>query len=355
MTLDRKSIMLVTLADKSQRGATVHLPGAAGRGEEDSKEDDPSPNAVEGGETTTTAVAGRNFIESWPLDLSAFLAGETFVSVHAGGGCSGHETENSASSPEVDEYQETLPPSSANAARRPDGISDNSSVRPNAPAAPEGIRFIKLSVSLPRSGAATAVGDQDPNAAQEGGTAAKTGSLDGGTTTTAAGDGVECRRKKLLSAEAMERLNPLAITVSSAASLPGVRIEAESLQYHVKPTHFRLLDLHCKPVYVVCRPFPNDPLGGSLHPRILWTAGLAQRDGVRFEHTSAYLLGPMDRHRLEDWVENSTLSLEIHDRLVMESRAVAWVACVGGLSVRHVSERQLYMVQQQALRPFSES
>lgn len=329
MTLDRKSIMLVTLADKSQRAATVQ-PAGAGAGGGDGEEND--PNGVDSSETNTTALAGRNFIESWPLDISAFLAGETCVSVHTGGGGNGHEVEVSASTREVSKPQESLPPSSARTARRPDGLSNTSSIRPDAPPAPEGIRFIKLSVTLPRTGASTAATDQDPNSAAEGGTPAKVGSVDGGTTATAAGEGIDCRRKKLLSAEAIERLNPLSITISSAASLPGVRIEAESLQDHVKPTHFRLLDLHCKSVYVMCRPFPNDPLGGSLHPRIMWTAGSAQRDRVRFEHTSAYLLGPMDRHRLEDWVENSMLSVEIHDRLVVRRCVLARVACMSGLA-----------------------
>ena len=338
MTLDRKSNMLVTLADKSQREATVQ-PVGAGRGGGDGKENDPSAKTAEGDETNTTALAGRNFIESWPLDLSAFLAGETSVSVHAGGGGIEHETEDSAPSPEVPESRERLPPPSARTARRTDGFSHTSSIKPDAPPAPEGIRYIKLSVSLPKTGAATAVADQDPNSAPEGGTV---GSVDGGTTITATDEGIDCcPKKKLLSAEAMDRLNPVSIAISSAASLPGVRIEAESLQYHVQPTHFRLLDLHCKPVYVVCRPFPNDPLGGSLHPRILWTAGLAQQDQVRFEHTSAYLLGPMDRHRLEDWVENSTLSVEVHDRLVLKACAFE-----GGWhewsSIRHVAAGGLW-------------
>lgn len=329
MTLDRKSSMLVTLADKSQRAPTAQ-PVAAGLGGADGKENDPWANAAGGDETTTTALAGRNFIESWPLDLSAFLAGETCVSVHAGGVSGRHdEAEDSASMPELSKTQGSLPPSSARTARRPDGLSDSSDLRPDAPRAPEGINFIKLSVTLPRIGATITVSGQDPDSTLEGGTAAKAGPVDG-IPTTVAGDGTDCRRKKLLSAEAMERLNPLSITISSAASLPGVRIKAESLQYHVQPDHFRLLDRHCKPVYVVCRPLPDDPLGDSLHPRILWTAGMAQGDRVRFKHTSAYLLGPMDRHRLEDWVENSMLSVEIHDRFVSEGVCLhRWPAWVG--------------------------
>lgn len=305
--------MLVTLADKSRRASTVQPAGRAGGGEGGDKENDPSTKAVESNETTATALAGRNFIESWPLDLSAFLAGETSVSVHATGGSNGHESEDSASTREGSKSQEKAPPSSAHTAPRSDGFANTSSIRADAPPAPEGVRFIKLSVTLPRTGAATAVADQDSNSVLEGGTPARVGSVDGGIIAPA-GEGVDCRRNKLLSAEAMERLNPLSISVSSVVSLPGVRIEAESLQGHVKPTHFRLLDLHCKPVYVMCHPFQNGSLGDALHPRILWTAGSAHRDRVQIEHTSAYLLGPMDRHRLEDWVENSMLSVEIHDR-----------------------------------------
>ena len=295
LTLDRKSTVLVTLADKSHSAATVQPPGGGEGGGGGGSENDPS-NGAENGETAQ--LPGRNFIESWPLDLSAFLGGETSVSVCLGDSSgSGRATEDLASTRDVSVSRESLPPTSAGNQREDQSCNKS---RSDAPSAPQGIRFLKLSVSLP-----TAVEDQDPASAPEGG---------GGTTAVAAGDGTRRGRTKLLSAEAMERLNPLSIKVSSAASLPGVRIEAESLQDHVKPTNFRLLDLHCKPVYVVCRPFPSGPSGESLHPRILWTAGSAQGELARFEHTASFLLGPMDRHRLEDWVENSTLSVEVHDR-----------------------------------------
>ncbi len=301
MTLDRKSTILVTLADKSKRAATVQPPGGGGGGEDEGNKNDPS-NAGENGEAAQ--LSGRNFIESWPLDLSAFLGGETSISMHVGGSSGGCATEDLASTRDVAASRESLPPSSAGNQQEDQPYNSRS----DAPPAPEGIRFLKLSVCLPGTKAATTVEDQDPTPASEGG---------GTAATSAGGEGTTgCGRKKLLSTEAMERLNPLSIKISSAMSLPGVRIEAESLQGHVKPTSFRLLDLHCKPVYAVCRPFPDDPSGESLHPRILWTAGWAQRDLVRFEHTASFLLGPMDRHRLEDWVENSTLSVEVHDRYV---------------------------------------
>lgn len=311
MNLDRKSIMSVTLADKSLRAATAQPPGQGGEGQGTSNDKDPG-NAAESGENAGT-LAGRNFIESWPLDLSAFLGGETSVSVYVGSDSVECETTDPTSTPDVSSSREGSQPPSARKARPPEGISNNST-RPDAPVAPEGFRYIKISVSLPGVEAATSVEGRDPAQAPEDGGNIQVESVDGGTTAIAAGEGTDCRRKKFLSAEAMARLNPLSITISSAASLPGVRIEAESLQAHVKPTHFRLLDLHCKPVYVVCRPFPDDPLVETLHPRILWTAGSAQQDRARFDHTTSFLVGPMDRHRLGDWVENSMLSVEIHDR-----------------------------------------
>lgn len=312
LNLDRKSIMSVTLADKSLRASTVQPPGQGEAEQGKSNDKEPSANAAESGEAAST-LTGRNFIESWPLDLSAFLGGETSVSVHVGTGSSNCETTDSASTRDVSLSREGLPTFSADSARWPQDISNNST-RPDAPSAPEGFRYIKLSVSLPRVETAIAVEDGDPAQAPEGGGTTQVGSVDGDTTAIATGEGTNGRKRKFLSTEAMERLNPLSITISSAASLPGVRIEAESLQSHVKPTHFRLLDLYCKPVYVVCRPFPDDPSGETLHSRILWTAGSAQQDRARFEHTTSFLVGPMDRHRLEDWVENSMLSVEIHDR-----------------------------------------
>lgn len=305
--------MSVTLADKSISEATVQPPGQGQEGQETSNDKKPSVNAAENGEDAS-ALAGRNFIESWPLDLSAFLGGETSVSIYAGSDSVECETTGPASTPDVLSSREGSQPSSPGSGRRPEGISNNTSTRPDAPAAPEGFRYIKISVSLPGVAAGTSVEDGDSAQAPEGGGTAQVGSLDGGAPAIAASEGADCRRKKFLSAETMARLNPLSITISSAASLPGVRIEAESLQAHVKPTHFRLLDLHCKPVYVVCRPFPDDPLFETLHPRILWTAGSAQQERARFDHTTSFLVGPMDRHRLGDWVENSMLSVEIHDR-----------------------------------------
>lgn len=301
MTLDRKSTILVTLADKSKRAATVQPPGdGGGAGGEEGNKNDPSNL---GDNSEITRLPGRNFIESWPLDLSAFLGGETSISVHVGERSGGCATEDLGSTQDVSASRESLPPSSAGNQQEDQSYNGRS----DAPPAPEGIRFLKLSVSLPGTKAADTVEDQDQTPALEG----------GGTAATAVGgEEMASARKKLLSAEAMERLNPLSIKISSAMSLPGLRIEAESLQDHMKPTNFRLLDLHCKPVYVVCRPFPDDPSGESLHPRILLTTGWAQRDLVRFEHTASFLLGPMDRHRLEDWVENSTLSVEVHDRYV---------------------------------------
>ncbi|CAN0241752.1 unnamed protein product, partial [Ectocarpus sp. 12 AP-2014] len=303
LTLDQKPTMLVTLADKSLRGATAQPPGQG---------------VVEGGDNDGNKIGeaaqilpGRNFIESWPLDLSAFLAGETSVSVNVGGGDQTHEAKDSTREKSLS--RERLPSSSGGIAWHPEETPDNSKVL-DAPPAPEGIRHIKLSVSLPGFGPANPVVGGDPNQSPEGGQIAHPGSAAGDITTTAEGKSIERLERKLFSAEAMERLNPFSIQISSAVSLPGVKIEAESLQDHVKPTRFKLLELHCKPVYIVCRPFLKGPLGESLHPRILWTAGSAQRDKAHFGHTTSFLVGQMDRHRLEDWMENSLLSVEVHDR-----------------------------------------
>ena len=270
-------MMLVTLADKSAPGGTVQPPG---RGEGSDPGNTASNNEAAG-------LPGRNFIESWPLDLSAFLAGEDSVTVHAGNPCVKQDTTSS---------RNTSPQERTRVSKRF-----------AAAAAPEGIRYMRLSVSLRGAGIAsggTALASEEGTSRPD----SRPGSSEGTTMGNANGP------PTLLSAEAMGRLNPLSIKITSAASLPGVRVEAESLQGHVKPTPFRLLELHCKPVYVVCRPFPDGPLGESLHPRVVWTPRSAQRDRAHFDHTSSFLVGPMDRHRLEDWVENSTLSVEVHDR-----------------------------------------
>lgn len=287
-------MMLVTLADKSTTGGTVQPPG---RGEGSDPGNTASNNETAGSEIS---LPGRNFIESWPLDLSAFLAGEDSVTVYAGDPCEKQDRASTRST----SLQARTPVANSSSCDAEHALVSKSFA---AAAAPEGIRYMRLSVSLRGAGSAsgdTALTSEEGNSRP----GSRPGSSEGTTMGRANGP------PTLLSAEAMERLNPLSIKITSAVSLPGVRIEAESLQGHVKPTPFRLLELHCKPVYVVCRPFPDGPLGGSLHPRVVWTPRSAQRDRAHFDHTSSFLVGPMDRHRLEDWVENSTLSVEVHDR-----------------------------------------
>ncbi|CAM9197164.1 unnamed protein product, partial [Hapterophycus canaliculatus] len=293
LALDRRSNMLVTLADKSSCAATVQLPGR-GRGGEGNVND--PINAAENGEVSS-CLPGRNFIQSWPLDLSPFLAGETNISIFAGNFANGLDTAGSQAVPGAS--SETV----------------QNSKKSDAPPAPEGIRYIAISVVLPGTGSAASIAKRNSTEAPEDGGKVQLGSavISNGTT-TAADEAIDCQKTTLLSTEAMDRLNPLSIRITSAIALPGVRIEAESLQNHVKPTRFRLLDVHCKPVYVVCRPFPNDALGESLQPRVLWTAGSAQRDRATFDHTASFLLGQIDRHCLEDWMENCVLSVEVHDR-----------------------------------------
>lgn len=313
LKLDRNPLMQVILADKSLLDATVQPPGP-GAGGGSGKE--MSSNGAESGEAI---IPGRNFIDSWPLDLSAFLAGESAVTVYAG-----HDREDKGTiQPKCNTSLQGDRLSTRTSSQRDDNTSDNK--RFDAPPAPEGLRYMRLSVCLPW--AAATGGDQSQRSEEEQ-ARAQAGSVD--DTTGAANS---C--PNLVSAEAMQRLNPLSIKITFAGSLPGVRIEAESLQDHVKPTHFRLLETHCKPVYVVCRPFPDDPLIGSLHPRVVWTAGSAQRDRARFDHTSAFLLGPMDRHNLEEWAENSMLSVEVHDRCVQLTRFYSALAFVKLSPVRY--------------------
>lgn len=173
----------------------------------------------------------------------------------------------------------------------------------NAPPAPLGIRHLHLSVCI--SNAESTVESTTPGEPQDRENDVMDGASSGGSSNKA---------RKLLSSETMDKLNPLSITITTANSLPGVRVEALALQKHVQPSEFSLLEKYCKPVYVVCRPFPEDPLRESLHPRVVMTPLSAQRSHVRFGHTSAFLLGPMDRHRLEEWAENFSLSMEVHDR-----------------------------------------
>lgn len=297
MALDEKPLMQITLADASLREATVQPPGPGGPRSGGSN----TIEAKYGGGGGDVTIPGRNFIDSWPLDLSAFLSGESSIELFIGdtsdsieGTISDIPNANSA-------QEEALIGDIAGTGSLPNRVAEK---RADAPPAPEGIRHMSVTLSVPRSAAAPA---GDATQAPEG-----DGSRPG--TTSSATDGIDTNRK-LLSIEAMEELNPMAIRITSASALPGVRVEAESLQHHVKPTAYSLLKTHCKPVYVVCRPFPEHPAGGgALHPRIAWTGGSAQRERARFEHTSAFLLGAMDRHRLEEWIEHSELSIEVHDR-----------------------------------------
>ena len=118
-------MMLVTLADKSAPGGTVQPPG---RGEGSDPGNTASNNEAAG-------LPGRNFIESWPLDLSAFLAGEDSVTVHAGDPCVKQDT---TSSRNTSPQERTLV-----------------SKRFAAAAAPEGLRYMRLSVSLRGAGIAS--------------------------------------------------------------------------------------------------------------------------------------------------------------------------------------------------------
>ena len=294
LALDRRAIIQVTLADKSSDKATTQPtgPGAAEGGDIKSS----SKADVGGVETNFT---GRNFIESWPLDLSAFLSGETCVAISLGRVCGRSDITSTKRSSRAGQLSMHVENCAAI-----DFLGDMSGSPSRAPPAPEGIRFMRISVSLARAVVATeetaqVLGERGPGSWSESSNADSKNS-----------------GKGLFSHEGIADLNPLSVKVTSAASLPGVRTDAESLQHHVRPSNFKLLQTHCKPVYVVCRPFPDDPPSGSLHHRIVWTAGSAQCDEAHFNHTTTFLVGAMDRHRLEEWAEHSMLTVEIHDRWV---------------------------------------
>lgn len=268
--------MQVSLADASPHETTAQPPGPGARGGTggDGLATDANPDADK------PTIFGRNFIESWPLDLSAFLAGESRVDLFVGQNWG----DTQAGSNQQQEGQHENIVEAVNT-----GLSDR---RADAPSAPLGIRHLHLSVCV-----------WGPEIAVE--------SPAEGDTSPERNNNIA---RKLFSDETMHNLNPLSITITSANSLPGVRIEAPALQKHVQSGQFSLLKKYCRPVYVVCRPFPDDPLCGSLHPRIVWTTLSAQGPRARFGHTSAFLLGPMDRHRLEEWADNFSLSVEVHDR-----------------------------------------
>lgn len=288
--------MQVTLADASTHGATAQPPGP-GLGRGGSSRDPDTPDRK------PTTMTGRNFIESWPLDLSAFLAGESSVDVFVGRNSNGDNSDGARAKRGKNSPGENTTTTAIAVQNPPMDLFEGNKV--DWAPAPEGIRYMRLSVSACRPGIAMG-GVEEPLSGET------TPGIDAPSRVP-----VEASRNNanLLSAEAMESLNPLSITITSAMSLPGVRIEAPSLQHHVQPSVFSLLETHCKPVYVVCRPFPDTPSGIPLHPRAMWTAGSAQRDRARFSHTSAFLVGgSMDRHRLEEWAETCSLRFEVHDR-----------------------------------------
>lgn len=281
--------MQVSLADASTHGATAQPPGPGthnGNGD--------GPAADVNTDVHKPTISGRNFIESWHLDLSAFLAGESRVDIFIGQNCGDTQVDCSrhndfrrnGSSQQQGEHVNIV--ADVMSTGVDDGLSDR---RADAPPAPLGIRHLHLSVCVsgPDAVESPAEGEKIP-------------------------EGKGNKARKLFSEEAMHNLNPLSITVTSANSLPGVRIEAPALQKYVQPSQFSLLEKYCRPVYIVCQPFPDDPLFGSLHARIVSSALSAQGPRARFGHTSAFLMGPLDRHRLEEWVANFSLSVEVHDR-----------------------------------------
>lgn len=250
-----------------------------------------------------TVPSGRNFIQSWPLDLSAFLAGETSVDVFVGGNdVKAHDSLPTSTAQNGTSYEKdyTTARDTSTWTRHAFYASRDT----DASSAPHGIRSLRLSVCLSGRGGTV---ENDGS-----GTLSDQGRAGAGDAQALAGE--NSRGRRLLSEEVTNDLNPMSITITSAASLPGVRIEAPSLQKYVRPSAHSLPEKHCKDIFIFCRPFPESPLGLPLHPRIIWTPTSAQQDRAQFNHTSAFLLGRIDSQRLEEWAETCTLCVEIHDR-----------------------------------------
>lgn len=299
LNLERNPFMQVTLADACPHGATVQTPGPGAGG---------GTAEVLAADANEPIIPARNFIACWPLDLSAFLAGESSVDLFVGQICDNGELASVRS--DIAFGRSDLSQQKGGKQTNAIDVTNTEIVgdrvdrrRANAPPAPLGIRHLHISVCI--SNAESAVESTAPVEPQERENDATDGAFQGGSSNKA---------RKLLSSETMDKLNPLSITITTANSLPGVRIEALALQKHVQPSKFSLLEKYCKPVYVVCRPFPEDLRRDALHPRVIMTPLSAQRSHVRIGHTSAFLLGPMDRHRLEEWADNFSLSMEVHDR-----------------------------------------
>lgn len=292
LKIDSNPFMQITLADASTHGATVQSPGPGLQ----ARSSDAIPATMVTGDPT--ALVGRNFIESWPLDLSAFLAGESSVNISIG---PERDSEN-CTDRDILGVQSGMCSADLSTTTDADlsALESLEDKRINASSAPKGIRYMRLSVCLCAPDGTKGNHAEEPSVRDTAAVDALDDVLAGRAST-----------RKLLSAEAMAVLNPLSITITSALSLPGVHLETGLLQKHVQPSPHALLEAHCKPIYAICQPFP-----ASLHPRIMWTAKSTHKDRVRFNHTSVFLLGPMNRHSLEEWADTSSLLVEIHDRYV---------------------------------------
>ena len=113
----------------------------------------------------------------------------------------------------------------------------------------------------------------------------------------------------LLDTDEMSRLNPLTITVDSARDLPGVRVEALSLQRFVEKSPYSLQEQYCKDTYAVLQPIVPE-----LGPRLVATEGQPTGASVAWDYTTSFLTGSVDRHIFEEAMEMLPLRVEIHDR-----------------------------------------
>jgi hypothetical protein len=115
----------------------------------------------------------------------------------------------------------------------------------------------------------------------------------------------------LLSQDHMDRFNPLTITVVSARDLPGVRVEAATLQKYVKESPFALQQTYCRPTYVVVQ-----PMVAELGPRLVATEGQPTGEDASWDYSTTFLTGGnvIDRHLFEEAMEMQPLRVELHDR-----------------------------------------
>lgn len=146
----------------------------------------------------------------------------------------------------------------------------------------------------------------------------------------------------LLSASLMEKLNPLTLTIGRIRHLPGIPAHSP----HVP------LQQHCKPVYATLQFYPNglhrqssteSSMAVHSWPRMVSTAFKRQvsadrsriwteypidercvQDGsIVWDHSATFLSSRFQTHELLDALEFTTLTVEVHDRDLLQQSTLA--------------------------------